>query len=137
MNFLILTGISAAAISALPLALSKNSDYRPGDIEAMVSDRNATVVDFRDDDGAFCGFSLIQDVRTPAGTWLHDAHVWVMEEHRGNGIYDEYLAFLKGLALSGGYLGVTMNTYADEPFWEQILAPRGFTPRVVTHEWRA
>lgn len=137
MKFSMWCEVSPAVRECLPLALAKNTDYRSGDVEVMVRDGNATVVEFFGDGDTFCGFSLIQDVKTPAGVWLHDAHVWVLKEHRRHGIYGEYLAFLKGLAVSGGYLGVTMNTYADEPFWSQILEPKGFHPRVVTHEWRA
>lgn len=117
-------------------ALAKNSDYEPQDILDMVAADQATFVTF-ECDGEEAGMAVVQEVKTPAGTWLHLAHVWVAEASRMRGIYTAYITWLKEYARTHGYRGVTLNVYATEPYWTPILERLDLRPRTVTYEWRA
>jgi len=117
-------------------ALLRNSDYEPQDILEMVAADQATFVTF-ECDGVEAGMAVVQEVKTPAGTWLHDAHVWVVEASRMRGIYSSYITWLKEYARTRGYRGVTLNVYAAEPYWTPILQGLGLKPRTVTYEWRS
>lgn len=113
----------------------RHSDYTADDLRDMLAWGALRLVLMESDEGTFLGFGIVQARPFPAKKYLHDAHVWVLPEHRSNGVYGAYLQFLRELAEAEGCAGVTLAVHADEDtdLWRGILQRRGFRPRAVEY----
>lgn len=114
--------------------LAKNTEFSPDDIHNLVDEGVLTLVGISRH-GAPAGFGLVQLHGTPAGRWLHDAHVWIFPEHRRQGLYSAYIAYLKRWAAREGWLGVKCLVHADEDeeIWQKTLPALGGQRRTVEY----
>lgn len=113
----------------------KNEEWGAAEIGYAISRGDLVVVGMFGDENLLAGFGLIQKHDTPAGSWLHDAHVWVFPESRRNGLYSGYIAFLKEWAVREGWLGVkcVVRAEEDEAIWRETLVPLGGRARTVEY----
>lgn len=132
-DFTVCDSIAQDVLPHLEKALEKNPDYTADDVSKMVG-RSLNIV-VMDEGDKLIGFGIIQERDFAGSKYLHDAHVWVLPEFRGRGIYTEYIDFLKSLSGRLGYRGITLNVFADEEGWEKRMNRLGFKPRAIEYIW--
>lgn len=118
-------------------AEAADDSYRPEDLRDALA-RGEQWLLLMEDGAELQGFAVLQPLEYPRHRMLREAHIYLLPEHRGRGLFDQYLAFLRLWAVEHDFAGTTVSLPATaEPRWRPLMERSGFHVRTIEYVWEA
>lgn len=116
-----------------------NPDYSASDLRDLLARGIVSLLVMESESGgSLLGFAVLHELPYPRRRYLSEAHIWILPEHRGSGIFAQYLTFIRQWAVANGYQGTSVPIDAtDDANWHPLMTEHGFVPRTVEYVWES